>query len=251
MAPKKLKQPKINVDECISIDPDTSSRRVLQLNEKVLILAILRLLLLVAEYFVLEAVLEQNLVLARVRRNEVVQLEQAGLGVEEDFEDDGYQIRSNLSSRKLEGLLELSARTCVANQCHFSVHRIVLRFNKIHAHSSEQVILLSSVAHSILVGTVNDVAEGGCECAVELYFTLVFIATRLIQIIVNEALHGVDVDDMARDHVSRVREDLGCQGQVQVLAEIVHFEKQLPVYRVRFLEVVELRFVVPIVIYLL
>ena len=113
------------------------------------------------------------------------------------------------------------------------------------------MILLSSVAHSILVGTVNDVAEGGCECAVELYFTLVFIATRLIQIIVNEALHGVDVDDVARDHVSRVREDLGCQGQVQVLAEIVHFEKQLPVYRVRFLEVVELRFVVPIVIYLL
>ena len=57
----------------------------------------------------------------------------------------------------------------------------------------------------MLVGVVDDVAESGCECTVELYFGLVFVAARFVHVSVDEAFHRVNVQDVPSDHVVRVR----------------------------------------------
>ena len=57
------------------------------------------------------------------------------------------------------------------------------------------------------VRVVDDATECSSECAVELDLGFVFITASLVHVRINEALHRVDVQDLARDHMIRVWED--------------------------------------------
>ena len=113
------------------------------------------------------------------------------------------------------------------------------------------LLILDRLVTPVLVCTVDDVAEGGGKGSVELDFGNVFFTACFVHVGIDEALHGVDVEDVARDYVVRVREDLGSQRLVQVLTEVIHLEKQRPVESVCSFYLFEFSFAVPFVTNLL
>ena len=104
---------------------------------------------------------------------------------------------------------------------------------------------------SVLVGVVDDVAEGSSKGTVELNLRPILVPASPVQVGVNKRLHRVDVQDVARDLVIRVREDLGSQGQVHIVAQVRHFKEHLPVCFVCYLKVLKLSLIVPVLFFVM
>ena len=66
------------------------------------------------------------------------------------------------------------------------------------------VLWMSLAGFGFGIGKVKDVAQGSGVSTVELDFRLVSVATRFVEVSVDEALHGVDVEEEFCDLVGRV-----------------------------------------------
>lgn len=61
-----------------------------------------------------------------------------------------------------------------------------------------------------MVGAVDNVAECGGISSIELDLGLILISADLVQFIINEALHRIEIHDMSDNLVVRVAENFGC-----------------------------------------
>lgn len=81
----------------------------------------------------------------------------------------------------------------------------------------------------ILVCGVNYLAKSSRVRTVVLYFGLVLISTRPIQLRANEGLHTIDIEDSLSNLVIWVGEDLWTQWLIKG-AKLLKLEKQLPFF---------------------
>ena len=106
----------------------------------------------------------------------------------------------------------------VAEQVHHGSLLEILQVLLSHPESSIengalfQLVLIFAVG----VGEVNDEAEGSCVCSIKLDFCLVFGPYCFVDFFVDEAFHGVQVDDVLDDWVAQIRKNCFSQWLVNV-----------------------------------
>ena len=150
--------------------------------------------------------MKEDFLLARVCCDVVVDLEEAGGGLEVDLVDDWLQAFLGDGVGELEGFGEGEASAGVACKINLFIDCVVVYFLLSHFKSSKQSdVLIQAVNFSVLVRIVDDVAESSGKCSIETDFGRVFGSARLVQVGINEGLHRVDVQDVARYFVSWIR----------------------------------------------
>ena len=107
------------------------SVRVLKSNESELLLGILDLLVGVFEYPVLEAILEEYLLLTGVRSHVIFQLNHPRLAREINLVDHWHLVRLAAEHGKFECFIEVLARTGVACEAHRVIYNQLLNLVRI------------------------------------------------------------------------------------------------------------------------
>lgn len=163
-----------------------------------------------------------------------------------NLKENGHLVPSQVVQSKDKCLLFAHGWAGVACQGYWLADRInLLDITNLDLYTPVKSSLTLQLFFALLICILNNKTESCSESAIILNLHYIFISAGLIESLVNEALHGVQIKNMLGNAVVRIFQNVRFQWLIDV-SELIKFEKHLPFINVRVLYFFELRPVMPL-----